>query len=285
MPHPRFNFGAWSDGNKTYLLGREAYTAGSYMEPDIGKLILVQLQGNKPIWEKIVWDPQGKQILLEDPRIVVLPNKDLNIGLTAVMQINGKWVTYPAHLQVNPQFDVLPPANIIYTFGPGKDTTPIEPYIYLFRPENPDYHHEFLVFERDMNNHGLPCKKICDIDLPKNLPWAQFRFGTALPPIWINESKALFLVHGITKANGVYVYSIGKGILEKNGSCYLLTIEPQPFIAPDGLTELNVEEFHPGERRVVYCCGGILKGNKLSLYINIGDNATFEFTYPFDKLI
>jgi hypothetical protein len=87
------------------------------------------------------------------------------------------------------------------------------------------------------------------------------------------------------------VYSIGRAKLVRNGNEFKLFVAPEPIITPDDFKSTEglplVEELHPEFRRVVYSCGGIIKRSNtkmLSLYVNVGDRATFEVEFSLEEL-
>ncbi len=258
------------------------------------KLFEVAVDGSI-VQEKTIWRPVYDGINLEDPRVLKLPRKNLIIGLTAVLRNNrGYPVPFPAIVKIDSLSTwkhELPPFLIIDTFGPGKNLTPIDAYTYLFRPEKPEYNHKLLVFSL----HSQVPEKLTDIDFPKDIPWANWRIGTTTSPIWLTPTEALFIIHGISKQNSMgkekYVYSIGRAKLTRKDQSYSVSIAPEPILTPDDFLDTNglplVEELHPDLRRVVYSCGGVIKTQapeKLSLYVNVGDRATFEVIFSLSNL-
>jgi len=234
-------------------------------------------------------------INLEDPRALQLPNENLIIGLTCVLRNKkGQPVVFPAIVKIdylNSWNQNLPPFLVIDTFGPGKNITPIDKNTYLFRPDNSDYHHKILVFSLDSQ---VP-KKIDDIDFPQDLPWAIRKIGTTMPPIWLTPNEALFIIHGITMQNidgkEKYIYSIGRAKLIRKNNEFQVVVAPDPILTPDDFLDKDglslVKELHPESRRVVYSCGGVINKNKrdsLSLYVNVGDRATFEVEFSLNEL-
>ena len=294
----RFNLGVWqnSKGDSLCFIGREVVKAGAIGEPDTGILKLFEINKNgQIIHERIIWKPEYDGINLEDPRALQLPDENLIIGLTCVLRDKkGQPVTFPAIVRIdylNSWKQNLPPFLVIDTFGPGKNITPIDSSTYLFRPNSEDYHHKILVFSLDSQ---VP-EKITDIDFPKDIPWAAWKIGTTMPPIWLTTNEALFIIHGITKQNiggkEIYIYSIGRAKLIREKNNYRVTISPEPILGPDDFLDDKglplVKELHPESRRVVYSCGGIIKRNKknaLSLYVNVGDRATFEVEFSLNEL-
>lgn len=294
----RFNLGVWQSSKKNSLcfIGREVIKAGETGEPDTGILKLFEINKNGQIThERIIWKPEYDGINLEDPRALQLPNENLIIGLTCVLRDKkGQPVPFPAIVRIdylNSWKQNLPPFLVIDTFGPGKNITPIDNNTYLFRPNSKDYHHKILVFSLDSQ---VP-KKITDIDFPQDLSWAAWKIGTAMPPIWLTPNKALFIIHGITKQNidgkEKYIYSIGRAKLIREKNRFKVIVAPEPILVPDDFLNNEglplVKELHPESRRVVYSCGGIINRNKqdsLSLYVNVGDRATFEVEFSLDEL-
>src|SRR3989344_2024044 len=213
----RYNLAAWKkkEGDSVYFIGREVGKPGADGEPDTGILKLFELsEDGALLQERTIWKPAYDGINPEDPRALEDENGSLIVGLTAVLRNKwGKPVPFPAIVKINSHdtwTQGLPPFLVIETFGPGKNLTPIDSFTYLFRPEKPEYFHKILVFSL----HKQVPEKLADIVFPTDLPWALWRIGTAMSPIWINETEALFIVHGITikNINGVdkYVYSLGR---------------------------------------------------------------------------
>jgi hypothetical protein len=172
--------------------------AGSRGEPDTGILKLFEIDDSGNIVkERVIWKPVFDGINLEDPRALEVDEK-LTIGLTAVLRDKrGKPVPFPAIIKIDSHdswHQELPPFLIISSFGPGKNVTPIDNTTFLFRPETLEYHHKIMV----MSLHRQVPEKLSDIVFPTNLPWAQWRIGTTMPPIWLNQHEALFIIHGIS---------------------------------------------------------------------------------------
>jgi hypothetical protein len=294
----RYNMGVWQKhaAESLCFIGREVSVAGGYGEPDTGILKLFEIgKDGKIIHERVIWKPLYDGINLEDPRALQLPNENLIIGLTCVLRDRlGHPVPYPAIVKIdylNSWKQNLPPFLVIDTFGPGKNITPIDGDTYLFRPDSADYFHKILVFSLISQ---VP-EKIGDVDFPLDLPWAMWRIGTTMPPIWLTPEEALFIIHGITiqKIDGVdkYIYSIGRAKLTRKGNNFRVIVAPEPILTPDDFINNEgvplVAELHPESRRVVYSCGGIIKNNNqnsLSLYVNVGDRTTFEVEFSLDEL-
>lgn len=294
----RFNLAVWqkSKGDSLCFIGREVEKPGEIGEPDTGILKLIEIgKDGRTIQEKVIWKPLYDGINLEDPRVLDLPNENLIIGLTAVLRDKrGHPVPFPAIVKIDSLSSwkqELPPFLIIDTFGPGKNLTPIDKHTYLFRPDSADYNHKILVFSL---NAQVP-EKFDDIEFPQNLSWATWRIGTTMSPIWLTPNEALFIIHGITiqKIDGKekYIYSIGRAKLTRKKNKFQVIIADEPIITPDDFLDTQglplVEELHPELRRVVYSCGGIIKKHAkdtLSLYVNVGDRATFEVEFSLNEL-
>lgn len=291
----RFNLGVWQNSNEDTLcfIGREVIEAGAAGEPDNGILKLFEInKDGKIIHERIIWKPKYDGINLEDPRALQLPNQNLIIGLTCVLRNKkGEPVAFPAIVKIdylNSWKQNLPPFLVIDTFGPGKNITPIDRNTYLLRPDSQDYHHKILVFSLE----SQVARKITDIKFPEDLPWAAWKIGTTMPPIWITPNEALLIIHGITKqlVNGKekFIYSIGRAKLLRKNNEYEVVVARDPILDPDDfLNERGIpliKELHPDDRRVVYSCGGVVKNDSLSLYVNVGDRATFEVELSLKEL-
>lgn len=294
----RFNLAAWqnTDSNSVYFIGREVTEAGLEGEPDTGVLKLFEVSAEGSIiHERLIWKPMYEGINLEDPRALVLNNQNLIIGLTAVLRNkNGSPIPFPAIIKIDSHSSwqqELPPFLVVSSFGPGKNLTPIDNTTYLFRPDTPDFHHKLLIF----SIHRQVPEKIGEIAFPKDLPWAAWRIGTTMPPIWLNHQEAIFIIHGISiqknEGKEKYIYSIGRAKLTRKNNIFTVKVAPEPILVPDDFVKEDgsplVEELHPDLRRVVYSCGGLIKRDKqdtLSLYVNVGDRSTFEVEFSLDEL-
>lgn len=294
----RYNLAAWQnqESNLIYFIGREVTRPGYGGEPDTGILKLFEVDSaGKIMHQRPIWKPSFNGINLEDPRALELPNESLLIGLTAVLRDKmGKPVPFPAIIRIDSHGtwdQELPPFLVISTFGPGKNLTPIDQATFLFRPDHTLYHHKILVFSL----HRQVPEKLGDIDFPKDLPWARWRIGTTMPPIWLNDKEALFIVHGITikTVKGVkkFIYSLGRAKLTRKNNTFKVTVCPEPILTPDDFIRDDgkplVPELHPKQKRVVYSCGGIIKKDQkdtLSLYVNVGDRTTFEVQFSMNEL-
>ncbi len=295
---PRYNLTAWQrpEGENIYMIGREVIEPGENGEPDTGILKLFEVDPTGTvIQDRVIWKPIYDGINLEDARALELPSENLVVGMTAVLRDKtGKPLPFPAIVKIDSHstwVDELPPFLVVGTFGPGKNLTPLDSHTFLFRPEKLEYHHKILVF----TIHRQVPEKLDDIEFPTDLPWAKWRVGTTMSPIWLNSTEALFIIHGITlqTIDGIekYVYSIGRAKLTRHGDNYEVTVAPEPILTPDDFVNKDglalVEELHPNLRRVVYSCGGIIKRNSqdtLSLYVNVGDRSTFEVDFSLAEL-
>ncbi len=294
----RYNLAVWQKPTEDSLcfIGREVIARGVDGEPDTGLLKLFEVsRSGQIIQEKIIWKPIYDGINLEDPRALELLNENLIIGLTAVLRDKkGQPVPFPAIVKIDSLSSwkhELPPFLIIDTFGPGKNLTPIDKNTYLFRPDAADFYHKILVFSL----HSQVPEKLAEIEFPSDLPWASWRIGTTMPPIWLSHTEALFIIHGISKhivdGKEFYMYSIGRAKLIRNHNSFQVIVSPEPILVPDDFLDEKgeplVAELHPELRRVVYSCGGIIKKESpdtLSLYVNVGDRTTFEVDFSLEEL-
>ncbi|MEK7605816.1 MAG: hypothetical protein AAB478_04840 [Patescibacteria group bacterium] len=294
----RFNVAVWQKAGEDslFFIGREVTNAGDNGEPDTGILKLFEVaKDGRILHDKVIWQPIHEGINLEDPRALELANENLIIGLTAVFRDRkGHPIPFPAIVKIDSHSSwkkELPPFLVVDSFGPGKNLTPIDKNTYLFRPEVEAYYHKLLVFSL----HSQIAEKIDDISFPTDLPWAKWRIGTTMPPIWLTPNEALFIIHGISlhtiKGKEKYVYSIGRAKLIRKGNSFEVIVKKEPILTPDDfLDEAGlplVEELHPDTRRVVYSCGGVIKKNYpdiLSLYVNVGDRTTFEVEFSMTEL-
>lgn len=294
----RFNLAVWkkTGENSLSFIGREVAIPGKTGEPDTGILKLFEVGADGSlIQEKVIWKPIYDGINLEDPRALELPNENLIIGLTAVLRDKkGHPTPFPAIVKIDSLRSwkkELPPFLIVDTFGPGKNLTPMDKFTYLFRPDSKDYFHKLLVFSL----HSQIAEGLAEIEFPLDLPWASWRIGTTMPPLWLTPNEALFIIHGISiqKIGGKekYVYNIGRAKLVRDKNKFKVIVGREPILTPDDFLDENgnplVEELHPNIRRVVYSCGGVIKKNEpdtFSLYVNVGDRATFEVEFTLSEL-
>ncbi len=303
-----YNAAAWEDeqGN-TLLLGRKIEKAGEEGEPDVGSLVLLTLKNGNIDSSKEIWKPSDDaDYSLEDARALPLNDGKIMFGLTAV---DRNKTPHPAVIIVStaelangdsfkPKVieamgqgrQTTPLAEIIDTVD-GKNGTPISSSLVAFRPEGEANNHQLRIFEY-REDGSVDHKQY--IIFPKDIPWASWRIGTTIPPIWLDDNQAIFPIHGITIVDEKYIYSIGGARLHKDseGILSIDNISQKSLIDPDtfvGIIDDDDVELH-SERRVVYCCGGIAvkaetgEIDSLKLFVNVGDKRTVEVTVPIDQL-
>lgn len=285
----RFNIAVWTGSSieKIYLTGREVDKGSSKGKPDFGRIFLTETNNQgKIISDAIVWQPHYDNIFLEDPRAICTNDDTVTIGLTAVLRHKKGFQPFPALITTKSHqlTEHLPPITLIQNFGPGKNLTPIGSSRFFFRPDAAEYYHQLLLFEIDQ---GLP-RHLQDLAFPKNLPWAQWRMGTTMPPIWLNDHEALMIVHGITIENNKYIYSLGKAKLSCTNNQYSLTVCPNPILTPKLARQtVKYKELHPHKRQAIYACGGLIDPNNpdnLNLYVNLGDTTTYIMDFSLKSL-
>ncbi len=298
-----YNAAAWKWKDVTYLLGRQVEKAGGEGEPDAGLLVLLTLNSDGSVAStREVWRPQENQPLLEDSRALVLPDGSLSVGLTYVVHEGDRVIPHPAILVIRPEDDVAEslckPIEITHIriegesleeagkVPEGKNVTPLGENMYAFRPEGDKNNFRLQVFKYQEGKLEGEAEHVQYIQFPENIPWATWRMGTTMPPIWISEREAIFPVHGITKEHDIYVYSIGFAKLRKadDGTLSITDVRRKPIIGPDNFPppeDGSSAELH-NNRRVTYCCGGVPVFDKdktlthIRFFINVGDKRTFE---------
>lgn len=288
----RYNVAAWQKADRDHivLVGREVHEPGQGGAPDIGKLVLFEIDDeNRITQERMLWESLHSSFFLEDPRALVHTDGSITIGLTAVLYSEGGYIPFPAVVYIesgNAWEGELPPITLIHTYGAGKNLTPLTKNTFLFRPESDDYHHKLLLFDLYNSNP----ETTYNIEFPTDLEWALWRIGTTMPPIWIDERTALLIIHGITIKEGKYIYSIGRAKLFKKNDQFEVEVHPEPFITPETFMKDGKpleRELHPDLRRVVYACGGVIKRKEpenLYLYVNVADRNTYEVKLPLNEL-
>ncbi len=300
----RINAAAWPTEDGVMLVAREVKKAAKEGEPDTGRLVQLKsdtplveilLKDSGPMVEQVVWDSEGQEILLEDPRGLLLSDKSgVVLGLTAVVMEDGEKIVYPTviYLQSSDVFEqiTVTQEQIIRDFGPGKNITPVSDGTFLFRQEGDKNNHRLLHFSKD--EHTKEVKELGNLEFPSDLEWASWRIGTTMPPIPINENEYLMIFHGIKWENGKYIYSLGRAKLVKDqgGNLTVAEIDREPILTPDDFVINNrpiAKELHPELRRVVYVCGGMMEDENrmLSLFVNVGDTKTVLVNLTFDALV
>ncbi len=289
----RYNAAAWHEtvSGNTILLVREVTQAAPKGEPDRGAILRLELDPSGQVLnETVVWQPdQEDRQHLEDTRALLLPDGRVQLGLTAVIRQGEVFVPYPAltTLEATNWRAELPPVVVFQNLGPGKNTTPLSEQEFLFRRDDQACSHELAVCRVD----GSQAELLSTIQFPTDLPWARWRIGTTLPPLWQTTTEALLIIHGITITDNRYIYSLGKAKLSRKGDLYQVEIWPEPLLTPDSFRGSDEDplqtELHQ-ERRVVYACGGVQKevdnSLVLALFVNVGDRRTVEVHLPMAEL-
>ncbi len=286
-----YNVAVWKgDSGCIYLLGRYVTKRTPQGEPDWGDLVLVKLDGDLQVVDKrTVWQPQDKEVNLEDTRALKIDGK-LAVGLTAVVKDGSDgYLPYPAYclLDNGDYFSELPAVNIIKSLGPGKNITPLNSEWWMFRSNFNN--HALVVFK--INKNRPIASRIVNLNIvPK---WASLRIGTTMPPIWLNrgQTRALLILHGIQIRGGKFYYSLGRAQLSwdrKENKFGIEVVDRDPFLTPDYFRDrrgkLLYQELY-NFRRVIYLCGGVILEKKLLLFINLGDTTTAVATYELDEFL
>lgn len=281
-----FNVTVLRFGDRKFALGRQVVEAAPEGEPDSGPLVMAELgPTNDIISVTKVWDPEGKNVLIEDPRALQAADGSAFIGITLVYKDEGN-KTYPGYIEIVSPEQLLtgpfPETRIIRKFGPGKQPTPIsgevegknatslDEKLLMYRPS--DMNHTLQVIEcteGDASHVGF-------IELPKNIPWARYKIGTAAPPVWLNENEAFFEIHGINKTidgeivdpdstdpRVKYKYALGTARLfrtkddDGNYSFRVDNISIEPVLTSESFPDLGDDrqvELHPEIRQALYNC-------------------------------
>jgi predicted GH43/DUF377 family glycosyl hydrolase len=279
----------------TVLVFRQITKKGELNEPDWSNILLVRLnQSGVKESEEMLWIPSSDELNLEDPRAILYNDNQALIGLTAVIKEGKHYIPYPALSIININDTKRlnqQELRIIKEFGPGKNTTPLTPSEIAFRKEGQENNFKLFVFRYDKETNLV--SYCCEIEFPKNLPWASFKIGTTKPPDWIDENTALFLFHGIRKEEGKYIYSIGRALLKRTKDGFFVQVAQDPILTPDNFLKEDgtpiYEELYPHLRKVVYATGGALVEEdgkkKMMLLVNVGDKETVEVSFDLEELL
>lgn len=293
FPTARYNVAAWQDTDPTHtlLIARDVSPGGDINRPDFGRLVMMELdQTGNILHERVVWEPRSHSFTLEDPRALALSDGTVIVGLTAVLRDENGFLPFPALTRLNARSwkEVLPPVTLIETFGAGKNITPVSEDTFFFRPEEENFFHRLLVFQYK----DQIVRKLDEIEFPTTLPWADWRIGTTMSPLWWDEEEALMIIHGIHREGEKYIYSLGRAKLMRQGDYFSVTVHPEPLLTPESFVDESgqplVNELHPELRRVVYACGGVYRPQNGSgvfhVYVNVGDRTTFEVEFQLEEL-
>lgn len=318
MPPGLFNAGVWEhttehngeEVKQVLLLGRLPQEAGAPGEGDPGPIVLCVMQDGAVVSTQELWRPEAdnkKGDQLEDARVVTMDDGTVFIGFTRLVysEADHRHHPFPA-IAFTASEDLLagnfPDTYLIDSFGEGEDTTPLEEpptknsgiygknatplkdREFLFRQE--DHNHALTLVSLDANNKA---KLEQVIDFPQDqIPWwAQHKLGTTMPPVWLNKTEALFIVHGFTIIDGKPNYAVGSARLTvKDGKYTIDNVSADPLLTPQGLTDElfpgQEMQLHPEERVAMYMCGGVVEkddnGNpaRVRSYVSIGDRVTVE---------
>ncbi len=323
MPRGFYNAAAWANGAQTLLLGRHVNAPGAPDEGDPGPIILIVLEDDKVVSNTDLWHPEqpdkyGDQ--LEDARVIVTTEGDVTVGCTRLTfnLINHRYEPFPAIAYTSSGALLkgdFPDTFIIEGYGQADNTTPIdeaEPTIQLISGKNAtplgqSPEHKRFMFRKESHNHTLTvvsldeknkAELLQNLDFPKDkIPWwGKNRMGTTMPPIWLNETEALFLIHGFRLLDGKPQYAIGSSrlFIGADGAYHIDNISTEPLLTPDGLSaELFPDQqlqLHPEERSAIYMCGGVVVNDKFGKpkfvygYPSIGDSQTVESVFNIDAI-
>ncbi len=339
LPFGFYNAAAIDLGNGlTGLEGRDVQKGAEYGAPDEGatKFIVVDKKGIV-VPSRTLWTPHGGDTL-EDERVHEMgiwlgedgqnrdPLDQLVIKcLTRVALANGNHEPFPAvafttkrdmldgkfpdtqYLEF--KYDTLAPVTLDgYKLIPGKNTNPFyqlenNNFEVAFRPNGWDF--SFLVGEVDLagtvsnvRGFGIP-----ESDQPE---WMSYRAGLCCSPLWINNTEAFAIIHGLkgtlapnpathnkvpgsnpgvlkkipvpSPATLKYVYALGTARLTRSrlGRYAIDNISREPLVVPDDWPDRV--ELHPDLRDVVYLDGAVVNDGAIEAYPQFGDTQTVKMT-------
>ncbi|HEV7454860.1 MAG TPA: hypothetical protein VGO07_06400 [Candidatus Saccharimonadales bacterium] len=315
LPEGFFNAAVWREDDATFLLGRYVKERGKPGEPDTGALMLAVLAGepSEVVELSSIWEPDGAGDQIEDAR--AMQHKGLVVlGYSRLAQVDGRYVPFPSYSVTTTEQlrkGALPSTYFITELGegrettpvgggpnmyhllPGKNTTPFGQGEFMFRPE--DETHRLLLFSVDVigTAHAEQHLEFPKDEMP---PWAEFKIGSTMPPVWLNDKEAIFVFHGIQMVDGKYHYSIGSARLYRDdqGNYAVDNFSQEPHITPDYFAEMfsgKEVQLRPEERSAAYLCGGYPEYDEngsltsIKTYPNVGDTHTVEVTLSADKIM
>lgn len=313
LPVGFFNAAAMSVGEgldrRTLLLGRNVQKRGDPGQPDIGSLALAVINNGQVQSFAEVWQPEegGHGDLLEDARATELPDGRIVIGYTRLAPNQGRYEPYPA-VSITTTEALLrgefPDTHHITGLGkgdetvpigsrpgklhllPGKNATPLGPERFMFRREADD--HRLVTFSIDEEGNAQNLQNLHFP--PDSVPdWAERRLGSTMPPVWLDDNEAIFLMHGIRMVGDRYKYSIGSARLFVNdeGGYSVDNISSEPLLTPEsfqGMFPGEQVQLRPEERDALYLCGGVTtlfdsqtkRPQIISIMPSLGDMRTLE---------
>ncbi len=316
MPDGFYNAAAFELNGTTYLLGRMVKEASKQGDPDVGTLVLLGLGPDGSVVSSLeVWrpeDPERYGDQLEDVRVIMTREGDLVMGCTrlAFDHEANEYKPFPAVTRVPGGALVsgrFPDTFHVKDFGQGYETTPIghgnDRFELLSGKNvtplklNPDDEHNNFMFRQDSHNHILTIfsvdkdnqvTELQEVAFPEPRPeWGEARMGTTMPPVWLNKTEALFVIHGFKYVNGKPLYAIGTArlFIKEDGMYGVDNVSEEPTLTVAMLEAQypgeNVQ-LHPDERWAEYACGGIEHRNDqneaetIDLYPSVGDTRTLK---------
>ena len=302
IPENFYNAGAFvgPDG-RIVLVGRQVEEAGGHDQPDVGTLVAAILEENSVVETKEIWSPKPSGDAASDETAVDLiedvraAEKDGKVAfdVTRLSPLGGKYKPYPAFTEfVDPEslmVNGFPNTIYLSNVDPerfymqaGKNTTRIWPGHIMYRPDNMD--HGFVVHRIGEDGTNDVVQELPFSEVPF---WGAYRMGSTMPPVWLNETDAILIVHGITYDQGMYRYTIGSARLhrDEDGVFSIDNVSPNPHLTPEMSADLfpgEQVELHPELRQALYATGGIVHrddtGNphEIELFPNVGDTRTIS---------
>jgi hypothetical protein len=301
------------------LLARHVENAAAHGLPDVGQLVRIDLSYNslkatyEVVAKTVIWDPAdtpGQS--LEDVRAFASESGAIVLGATIVINKEvvdgqGKTKTEPtpygaiAYLDHLDQIDQAARIfRVCEMLGPGKNLTPIdESGNFMYRPDSKDHYHKLILVHWNTEDNTISFEGELDFaSWLKDSQWADWRMGSTAQLIAIDDSKFVFMIHGIHMDQvdksinpyaEFYTYSIGLAFLEKleNGKFKIIKVDPQPIAVPGDFVKADGEpmgkQLHPELRNAIYLCGytSRVENGKfyLDLFMSYGDTETFLVSY------
>lgn len=222
----------------------------------------------------------------EDPRVAWAVG-GLVCGLTAVVweEKENAHKAYPAVTEIEDGVEVgFKKLRVLKELGWGKNTTPVASLdpsdngLFLFRPDDGD--HKLTMFHYS-GDQAETIREVLFASVPE---WGKHRMGTGMPPIWHEDGRrAVIILHGMTynPKRNLYTYSLGRGFLER-GREWCISVCPEPLLKGEDFADWP--QLHPELRLVIYNTGGVIIGDSLRLFINIGDKCTIVRDIPLKEL-
>lgn len=230
---------------------------------------------------------KGNIVNWEDARVWPRPDDttDTTLGITAVILNDGLYKPCPALIEVgfkDGNLEALGKSKVFENLA-GKNVVPLEGGFMCRLDGN----------SHTLYRYDLDGKLLNTIDFSKfaNIPWVSKKVGTTARPIELADHRKVLLIHGIQGySNGIDgtlkddIYSLGIALLDEDWQ--VLAVDREPILKRSHfLKNLRTEFDRDPHKEVVYLCDYQIKGDVITLPVNVGDKVTVFTRTLFSQLL